>query len=141
MTAEDTPQAQVAATPPAASAVPPEHQERLRLVVTYPDTATAVVTTSGEIDAATLEHLQEALGPRLVAAVQMIVVDLNAVEFLSIEGLELLNQARLRAQARGVVLRLVTTGHETRHALHVAGLDLLCCTSLSEALNEDHPRR
>jgi anti-anti-sigma factor len=107
-----------------------------RVRVTYPDSESVVLSVGGQLDAAGLPRLHQVLWPRVMAAVGTLVVDLTAVEFLGIAGLDLLNQARLQATERGLALRLVVSGHEVCHAVHVAGLAPWCRASLAEALTE-----
>ncbi|MBB5158647.1 STAS domain-containing protein [Saccharopolyspora phatthalungensis] len=94
----------------------------LRVRVSYPNSESIVVAAFGEIDAATVARYEEALLPRLSAAVRLVVVDLKQVHFLGVPGLELLHRARLLAEAQGVVLRLVADTGEVLRALDVAGL-------------------
>ena len=120
----------------------PEHaaasEAPVHLRVSQPRHEAVVLTVGGQLDAAGLPHLSEVLWPRLMSASGTLVVDLSAVEFLGVDALELLNQAHLRAAAGGLAVLVVATGHEARHALHMAGLDALCRDSLTEALSDGH---
>ncbi|WP_258348937.1 STAS domain-containing protein [Saccharopolyspora gregorii] len=109
---------------------------RFRVQVSYPDRESIVVEPGGEIDAETIDHLEEVLWPRLSAQVRTIVVDLSGVGFLSVAGMQLLKQAHLDARSRGVELRLVTAHREVTHALEVAGLDtaMRCFPTTAQAL-------
>ena len=109
-------------------------RERVQLAVSYPHTEAAVVTVGGEIDAATVEYLEETLWNRLTAAVRIVVVDLTGLDFLAVTGLQLLNQALLRARSRDVDLRIAAGGHEALHGLRVAGLGALCHPNTADAL-------
>ncbi|WP_433868795.1 STAS domain-containing protein [Saccharopolyspora sp. CA-218241] len=111
----------------------------VRVAVGYPDPTRLVITVSGEVDAASIDRLQETVWPRLSASVRSVVVDLTAVGFLGIPGLQLLTQAHMRCQQRGIGLRLVVAGHEVAHALHISGIDALvdCYPTLVEALDRD----
>lgn len=120
----------------------PEHtaasEDAAHVHVSQPHPEAVVLTVGGRLDAAGLPHLGEVLWPHLRAASGTLVLDLAAVEFLGVDALELLNQAHLRAAARGLAVRVVAIGHEVRHALHMAGLDALCRDSLTEALSDGH---
>lgn len=106
---------------------------RLRAQVSRPHQDALVVTVSGDVDAATIEHLQEVLWPRLSATVHTLVVDLTEVGFLGMAGLDLLHQARLWAHARGLALGLVLAGGEAERAVHMARLDkVLPCFPTTE---------
>ncbi len=90
--------------------------------VTHPGRDMAVVTVNGDVDDSTIGHLTDILWPRLDAEVSLLAVDLTTVGFLGVPGLRLLNLARLRAEARGITLRIVTVNPEVIRALRIAGL-------------------
>lgn len=96
-----------------------------------------MVTVHGDVDAATVEHLREVLWPRLSAAIRVLVIEVSGVGFLGVAGLQLLRQAHLYAQQRGLALGLVLGGGETARAVHVAGLDqeLACFATTSQAFH------
>ena len=80
-----------------------------------------VVTLVGDIDAATVEILDEAL-----AAGERLVVDLTRVAFLSCAGVRSLLEANTRAE-----LAVVPGGHAVTRSLEATGADVLL---------EIHPR-
>ena len=123
MTTPDPP-ADVETTTYVAGEAEPVHGAQLRVRVDYPNSDAVVLTVDGEVDAATIDHLERIFWPRLSAQVTTIVVDLTGVEFLGVPGLHLLHQAHLRTQTSSTALRVVANDHETLHHLHVAGLDL-----------------
>lgn len=114
----------------------PGGHTQLGPVVTRPERDVPVVAVAGELDVTRVDQLTDVLWPRLIAAVQAVVLDLSAVSFLSVAALDLLNQARLQAQARDLSLRLVVAGRDVHRALTVAGLaqNLPCCATVDEAL-------
>lgn len=101
----------------------PTHASRFDLRVHYPARDTAVLTAGGEVDDASLPRLTEILQQRLASRVVLIVVDLTAVEFLSISGTQSLGNAARRARARGITLRVVTGTHAVRRAVRAAELE------------------
>lgn len=109
---------------------------QLRARVARPHQDALVVAVYGEVDAATLEHLREVLWSRLSAAVATLVIELTGVGFLGVAGLQLLHEARLSAQARGIALGLVLDGGEAARAVRVAGLgqELACFATAEHAL-------
>ncbi|MHA6797843.1 STAS domain-containing protein [Bounagaea algeriensis] len=120
---------------PPRSIEPEELGSLLRITATRPNDTTVLLRLAGEIDEHTVVRLEEALAPRLLTALHRIVVDLSAVEFLGVAGLQLLEQSRLSAAEQNITLRVVATGHEVLRALHVAGLDEdLLDSNLQEAL-------
>jgi anti-anti-sigma regulatory factor len=76
------------------------------------------------------------LGNRLASLIDVLVIDVSTVSFLSVSGLELLSATVNRAHSRGVRPELVAGTHPVRRALEVSGLDevLPCHTSVAEAL-------
>ena len=114
----------------------PDAPARVSLGISYPRANAVLVTVTGEIDAATIERVEDVLWPRLEAAVRVIVVDLSGLKFLGVPGLELLAQARLHASSRNIALRIVAPHHEVRHALQVAELELACYDHVLDALSE-----
>lgn len=138
MTIEHPPQRHEETLPPAGRPTLDDVPERVSLDVTYPHSSAVVVKVAGEVDAATVERFDEALWPRLGAAVRVVTVDLSELEFLGVTGTQLLKQAHLRAQARGIALRIVATQHEVLRALRAGELEGLCRSDLAAALDEDH---
>lgn len=81
------------------------------------------------------------LAQRLAAAVRVVVLELPEVDFLDVPGLQLLTQTHLRAQDRGIELRMVAANHEAVHALQVAelGAALPCHATTADALASVEP--
>lgn len=133
-TTQDTPDIRVEQR---AASAPLATHSRISVCTSYPRLGTAVLVVGGEIDGDSLSRFTEVLDRRLNSMLAMIVVDLSAVTFLSISGLEALAAASLRARTNGTSLRLVVgTTPEVRRALHAGGLfDVLeCHAHVAEAL-------
>lgn len=109
---------------------------QLRARVHRPHQNALVVAVQGDVDAATVQYLREVLWPRLSATVEALVVELTEVGFLGVTGLQLLHQAHLWVDERGVALGLVLAGGEPARAVHMAGLDvdLPCFATTEDAL-------
>ncbi len=95
----------------------------LRVQAHYPTTETCVLTVAGDVDAATLPHLNEVLTPRLTSMVCAVVVDLSGVGFLSLSAARWLGQAATLGQQRGIKLSVVVASHAVRHTLRAASMD------------------
>lgn len=108
------------------------------LQVDYPELGTAVVSVSGVVDDVSLLRLDELMANRLASVIDALVVDLSAVTFISVSGLELLRKVYTRADSRGMSARLVVATHQVYRALQVAGLlDVFKChTNVTEALTK-----
>lgn len=108
----------------------------LGLQVQYPAAGTAVVTVRGDVDDATLARFAELLRHRLASLLEVLILDLSAVEFLSVSGVELLRGLLDRAPSRGIRPEVVACTRPVRRALRAAGLDerLPCHSSVVEAL-------
>lgn len=109
----------------------------LKLRVDYLNPRVTVISISGAVDDASLPRLAELFQQRLAGAIDLLVVDLSDVKFLSVSGLELLRNTFIRGQSRDIAVRLVAPGHAVRRALCVAGLeeDIECSDSLDRALS------
>lgn len=109
---------------------------QLRARVRRPHQNALVVAVEGDVDAATVQHMREVLWPRLSATVEALVVELTEVGFLGVAGLQLLHQAHLWADERGLALGLVLAGGEPARAVHMAGLgvELPCFATTKHAL-------
>ncbi|MFR9728338.1 STAS domain-containing protein [Saccharopolyspora sp. MS10] len=97
----------------------------LLLDVDQPAPDVIVVTVRGLVDSSTVGSLEDVLWPRLAAFDGTTVVDLTESEPLEVPGLQLLTQAYMRTQARGVGLRVVVATPEVRDGLRAAGLEVL----------------
>ncbi|MEV7098645.1 STAS domain-containing protein [Amycolatopsis sp. NPDC051045] len=115
----------------------------LRLTLSRPAPATAVITVDGELDLLTAPRLAELLTARLTTAVRTLVVDLSKVAFLGCAGIGVLARAQCHAQATGRELRVVTGSDHVDRILRLTGLheDWRCYPELIAALAEDHSRR
>lgn len=108
----------------------------LALQVRYPVPGTAVVAVRGVVDDATLPQFAELLRHRIASLIDVLVIDVSAVTFLSVSALELLSSIAARAHARKIRLELVAGTQPVRRALRVSGLDdvMPCQDSVAEAL-------
>lgn len=97
----------------------------LQLGVDHPRPDVLVVTVDGRVDSTTISSLEDVLWPRLAAFNGTIVVDLTHSEPLEVPGLQLLTQAYMRTEARGVALRVVVATAEVQDGLRAAGLEVL----------------
>lgn len=113
-------------------------QDELKLRVDYSNPHVAVISVAGIVDDASLPRLAELVQQRLAGAIDVLVINLSDVEFLSVSGLELLRNSSTRGQAREIDVCLVAPGHAVRRALRVTGVedDLECYDSLDGALSE-----
>lgn len=91
----------------------------LHVWVTRPDTATAVIGTSGDLDSATAAEFNQILARELDDSVSLVVFDLSELGFLGAAGLHLLMQAKQRAES---TVRLVTGPRCVDRALDATGL-------------------
>lgn len=87
----------------------------------HPRPDTVFVHVTGDIDAATSSEFAKLALPALATA-ETAVLDLREADFLSVDGLELLAQARKRATLLGVDLFLAVDSTPVRRALQVSGL-------------------
>ena len=87
---------------------------------------TALVAVDGDVDAATIEHLQEARWPRLSAAVDTLVVELTEVGLLGVTGLHLWHQAYLWAYEPDLALGLVLAGGKAERAAYLGDWTRTC---------------
>lgn len=130
------------ASPPAAMVAPT--LSAMDLQVAYPEPGTAVVSVRGVVDDASVSRFDELMANRLASVIDTLVVDLSAVTFISVSGLELLRNVYTRADSRGMSARLVAATHQVHRALQVAGLLEVfeCHTDVTEALTnspDDRP--
>ncbi|MFR9731512.1 STAS domain-containing protein [Saccharopolyspora sp. MS10] len=122
-------------TPEPAALYPRGRGWGVRQRVSRPNPDTIVLTVAGDIDAGTVGDFEEVLLPRLSATARLVVVDLSAVGFLGLAGLEVLRHAQLRAVSTGSRLRLVVGGHAVPHVLDRTGVgaELSCHPTLYAA--------
>jgi anti-sigma B factor antagonist len=76
-----------------------------------------LITVAGEVDIATVPHLQERLAAP-AASEQPLIVDLDLVTFIDAAGLGVLASAASQAAAQGVCAR-----HQVRRLFTITGLD------------------
>ncbi|MFB4320488.1 STAS domain-containing protein [Actinomadura sp. 21ATH] len=82
-----------------------------------------LVEVRGELDTATAPALREALFRALRPGTGPLILDLSGLSFCDAAGLSVLVDARLRADARGIVMLLAAPGPRLRALLRVTGLD------------------
>jgi anti-sigma B factor antagonist len=85
----------------------------------------ALVTASGEIDAATADILSEAISGALEDGYRRVVVDFSEVTFIDSTGLSVLVRSHRAAVAKGGMFAIVHPTPQTRKLIKVLGLDLL----------------
>jgi anti-sigma B factor antagonist len=91
-----------------------------------PRPGVAVLTVSGEVDTLTAPPFERAVGDLLAdPSDTVLVLDLDAVNFLASSGLAVLIRAAHRAAERELRLRLVTSGRAVRRPLEITGSDRL----------------
>jgi anti-sigma B factor antagonist len=98
----------------------------LDVIVSRPDAVTAVVAVSGEIDVATTPHLRSTLHDLADEdGVRLVVVDLDAVDFIDSSGLGVLIgcSRRLRSHGEACELRLVCSRLNLLRVFEITGLD------------------
>ncbi|RSD07895.1 STAS domain-containing protein [Amycolatopsis eburnea] len=76
----------------------------MSLHLRHPGARTVVVEVSGEVDLCTARRLDEVLQSRIHDRVDEVVIDLSAVTFFSVAGLNSLLRAQLLADATGAHL-------------------------------------
>jgi anti-anti-sigma factor len=82
---------------------------------------TAIVTVSGDLDAADTARFHELLASRLHSEIELLAVDLAGVTFLSGSALAVLMNVELQARLAGVELRVVPGASQAaRRALQLA---------------------
>lgn len=111
--------------------------QTVRVSVGRPEAGSVVVHIRGEVDMASVPHLEELIEQRLTAAyLRTVVLDLSEVDFLSTGGLEMLLRAQRRAENRGVVLYIVPDERCVHRLVQLTDTaDRFClCSSVSEAV-------
>ncbi|MFI5776543.1 STAS domain-containing protein [Nocardia sp. NPDC051570] len=81
-----------------------------------------IVRVEGELDATVAEDFRKALGQAVAASSRAVVIDLRPTRFLSIGSARALVDAKQRAAAAGVDLRVVSGRREIERVLEVTGL-------------------
>jgi anti-sigma B factor antagonist len=116
-------------------------EEMMSLTVLH-DGGTVVVAVTGEIDLATAGSLRDALSAELAAGPDVLIVDLDGVEFFTSVGLTTLALTQRSAEERGVALRVIATSRATLRPLQITGMadDLALYASRADAI-ADQPLR
>jgi anti-sigma B factor antagonist len=91
-------------------------------VTVHSGTEIAIVCVAGEIEMRTASRLRDVLLAELAARPTLLVVDLDAVTFLSSQGLAVLAVAAGAAQEHGVDIRVVASNRAVLRPLQVTGL-------------------
>lgn len=96
-----------------------------------------VIAVSGEVDLATKPVFDAGLAAALDPEVELTVLDLSGVSFLSSSGLQVLTDFQDRADATGCEVRVVCAGRPVRRPIEVVGLDrrLRLYSSVEDALH------
>jgi anti-sigma B factor antagonist len=116
---------------------PGADEEMMSLTVLH-DGGAVIVAVTGEIDLATAASLRDALTAELAAGPDVLIVDLDGVEFFTSVGLTTLALTQRAAQERGVALRVIATSRATLRPLRITGMadDLALYGSRADALAE-----
>jgi anti-anti-sigma factor len=95
-----------------------------------------VLRVVGEVDLFTVGHLRKQLDQQVCPAHRAVVLDCTGVSFLAACGIGVLVEFAAQARARGLLLRLVTTGQMVRRALEATQVDGLLprVTTVAEAI-------
>jgi anti-sigma B factor antagonist len=101
---------------------PPAGDDQITLAV-HRDGPRVVIVVGGEVDMLTSPHLRALVLEHLSeTAVDLVVLDLDAVTFLGTSGLAVLIEVREAAHMAGVELRLACTARRVLRPLTIAGL-------------------
>ena len=116
-------------------------EEMMSLTVLH-DGGAVIVAVTGEIDLATAAGLRDALSAELAAGPDVLIVDLDGVEFFTSVGLTTLALTQRSAEERGVALRVIATSRATLRPLQITGMadDLALYASRADAI-ADQPLR
>jgi anti-anti-sigma factor len=82
----------------------------------------ARIALSGQFDIASADDATRALQALLNRGLDLVVVDLNGLDFMDSTGVKFLVEGRETARDRGVKLSLVHVGDPVRRVLKVAGV-------------------
>lgn len=106
-----------------ATAVPPQPGEAPFVVLTSPCGTTTTVSVSGELDLATVRHLEAALHQAFVAPPETLVLDLGDATFVDSTGVQAVLRLDRRAQATGVRLVIVPAPAPIQRVFELCGID------------------
>lgn len=84
-----------------------------------------VITPSGRIDSMTGRQFETALNAQLEAGFKRIVVEMQAVNYISSTGLKVLLSAQRRAQAQGGGIALAALTRRVREVFELSGFDTI----------------
>lgn len=84
--------------------------------------STRILAVSGELDLAAAASVEEELNAALETATQLIVVDLETLDFIDSTGLSVLVRAQQRAREAGLELGLINPGAQVERLLNLTGL-------------------
>jgi anti-sigma B factor antagonist len=84
---------------------------------------TGIISLQGELDMATVDHLDEAFELAAGSVPAVLLVDLRELTFMDSAGLAWLLGARERCRGMGCRLVLVRAGRSTQRLLQVAGVE------------------
>ena len=98
----------------------------------------ALVTATGEIDAATADSVADAVSAALATGHKQVLLDFTDVTFIDSTGLGVLVKSHRAAEATGATFAVVHPTPQTRKLIRVLGLDQLLHVydSHEEALRE-----
>ena len=98
----------------------------------------ALVTASGEIDAATADSVADAVSAALSEGYKTVVLDFTNVTFIDSTGLGVLVKSHRAAEATDAMFAVVHPTPQTRKLIRVLGLDQLLHVydSLEQALDD-----
>jgi anti-sigma B factor antagonist len=103
----------------------------------------AVVRASGDLDLTTAPRLREAVVGVVVGGQPLVVLDLQAVDFIDSTGLGVLVGLLKRTRSQGGDLRLVSTRPSLRKVLELTALDraLPLAAGVEQAIDSSDPAR
>jgi anti-sigma B factor antagonist len=96
-------------------------QDHLSIAVAYADDR-VVLTLEGELDMATAPLLQRAVQDDGLATKQMLVLDLQRLEFIDSTGLRVILAARKQCRERGQELAVTRGSPQVERLLSVTGM-------------------
>jgi anti-sigma B factor antagonist len=97
-------------------------EDPISIALEEPMPGTALLRVTGEVDMLTSPALRSGVADALALQPQLLVIELNGIQFLGTSGLAALFEARDEASRRGVELRLVCSSRKVLRPLEIAGL-------------------
>ncbi len=99
------------------------------------------LAVAGEIDMATAEQLQEAIGDAVTRSHTVtVVIDLTDVTFCDSVGIGTLVRAHVEAARHGTVVRISNPQRQIRRVLEITGVLDILSADRAEAAAPDRPR-